>query len=172
MSLADELAKLDALRRDGALDEQEFALAKAQLLSQGDEPTLESVQSQLRDVRLRTLTVALDQAWELERKTLVFRSDNGHETVPSKESAWLTGGAGVVVGIVWIVVTIAQTYEHGIAWSSVGLGVIFIAAGIGGGGYIASRAARYENAFAAYRIRRARLSLEGAENDGLFEYLK
>lgn len=166
VGLADELQKLDDLRRRGALTDAEFAQAKAALLAGGAapaEPLGQHLADQLAEVRHQNALAQVDREWEAERQQYLIPDRYGRRHVPS--SGWGLGSAAVggVFGVIWTVMAVGITG----AMPDIGpfalakvvfplFGVAFVAAAIGWGLYTHTRAQRYDAAFRAYQDRRRR----------------
>lgn len=172
MSLADELAKLDDLRRRGALTEAEFEAAKATLLNQGAAPEVSGqLADTLDEVRFQNELARLDREWEAEREQYMVVSRYGQRYPPNATGAVVGGVIAVVFGVVWLTIAsgmaffatgfMARDANAGpflfFPWCFPAFGVLFIGFGI----YIAastySRAQRYQDALDAYQRRRQHL---------------
>lgn len=167
MSLADDLIKLEDLRRSGALNESEFAQAKATLLN-GDPagpapPDTDHLAQHLAEVRHQNELAQIDRQWQIEREQYLIPDRYGRRHVPT--AGFGIGGAvvGGLFGVFWTIMAFAITSgapDHGpfsIAKVAFPLfGVVFTVAAIGYGLYTASRAEKYQAAFRAYQQRRAR----------------
>jgi hypothetical protein len=167
MSLVDELMKLEELRRSGALSDDEFTKAKAALLSgptAGPEQELGGqVAAQLAEVRHQNEVARIDREWEIEQQQYLVRGRYGNASVPTPAMGIGMAVIGGVFGLFWTIMAIAITGgapDDGpftVAKIFFPLfGVVFIVAAVGGGIYTASRAQKYQEAFAAYKARRAR----------------
>jgi len=171
MSLADELQKLEELRRSGALNDQEFAQAKAALLSGASaapaEPLGQHLADQLAEVRYQNELARVDREWEVERQNYVLTDRYGRQQVPSSGMAIGTAIVGGVFGLIWTVLAFSLTSLDS-DFAPFGLihvvfplfGVGFIIAAVGFGFYAYARAQRYEQAFAAYQERRRQVRPE------------
>src|SRR5687768_12151 len=97
MSLADELAKLEELRRTGALTETEFAQAKAKLLAADAPPArdavVEKLGEQLAETRYQNELARIDREWQIEREKYMLTGKYGRRYIP-------TVGMGLVVAII------------------------------------------------------------------------
>jgi hypothetical protein len=166
MSLVDDLAKLEELRRKGALSEAEFTNAKGKLLSGAPDggPQLgEHLADQLAEVRHQNELAQIDREWEIERQQYLIRSKYGIAHVPSVGMGIGTAVFGGAFGLFWTIMATATTW----AAPDVGpfsiakivfplFGIIFIVAAISYGAYCVSKAKKYQEAFDAYKARRAR----------------
>lgn len=167
MSLADELAKLDDLRRAGALNEAEFAKAKRALLDRApaaSEPPLgDRLADQLAEVKHQNELSQIDRAREIERQQYLVRGRYGIAQVPTVGMGVGTALVGGVFGLFWTIMAVSITGaapDFGpfsitkVVFPLFGVG--FNVAAIGYGLYVYSRAQRYQQAFAEYQARRAR----------------
>lgn len=171
MSLVDELAKLEELRRRGALSESEFAQAKAALLSGApggsDQQLGQHLADQLAEVKYQNELAQIDRAWEMERQQYLIRGQHGTTHVPTAGMGIGTAIFGSVFGIFWTIMAVSITSggpDFG-GFSAVKaffplFGIVFTVAAIGYGMYAYSRAQKYQDAFAAYQARRARVRPE------------
>jgi hypothetical protein len=176
MSIADELAKLEELRRGGALSESEFARAKAALLNATAPPPGEQLgdhlSAQLEEVRFQNELAQIDREWEIEREQYMITDRYGRRHVPTTAGSAIVGMVVVGFGVVWTVVAFimaqsgsrflenhpgAGPAESIIPWVFPCFGVLFIIGGIAMSIYSHSKAKRYQQAFQAYQRRRAEL---------------
>lgn len=173
MSIADELQKLDDLRRRGTLSDAEFAQAKARVLAGGGAPAAEPLGShlaeQLAEVRQQNTLAEIDRAWEIERQDYMLRGKYGQRYVPTTGMAVGTAVVGGGFGVLWTIMTFAMTSDmpdFG-AFSTVRVvfplfGVLFVGAAVAWGFYGYQSALKYQAAYRAYRGRRAALDDERA----------
>jgi hypothetical protein len=178
MSLVDELAKLEELRRSGALSEAEFTKAKTVLLSAppaGSEQQLgDHLADQLAEVRYQNELAQIDREWQFERQQYLIRGQYGTAQVPTAGMGIATAIVGGVFGVFWTITAVSITGDApdfgAFAAAKVFFplfGVVFTLVAIGYGMYAFSRAQKYEEAFAAYKARRARVQPEpGNTADG------
>jgi hypothetical protein len=172
MSLADDLMKLEDLRRSGALTEVEFAQAKLALLdgtrAEPAAPVADLLADQLAETRRQNDLAEIDRAWQIEREQYLVADRYGRRHVPTV--GYGLGGAVVVgvFGVFWTIMAFAITSggpdegPFGLAKVFFPLfGVVFTVAGIGYGIYSASKAEQYQKAFKAYQERRARARGDG-----------
>lgn len=175
MSLADELTKLEELRRGGALTDAEFAQAKAALLAgpapAADPPLAEHLADQLAEVRYQNELARLDREWEMERQQYLIPDRYGRRHVPTTGMGVVGAVVGAVVGgafgLFWTILTasIASSAPDfgafAVARSIFPLfGVLFTAAAVGYGLYAYARAQKYDLAYRAYRARREKVRPE------------
>lgn len=167
MSLADELVKLEELRRSGALTDAEFTQAKAALLagpaSAADAPLAEH----LAEVRYQNELARLDREWEIERQQYLIADRYGRRHVPTAGMGMGSAVVGGVFGIFWTIMAASMTSgapDFG-AFSLIRVvfplfGVLFTAAAVGYGLYAYSRAQKYDVAYRDYRARREKVRPE------------
>lgn len=172
MSLADELKKLDDLRRDGTLTDAEFAKAKAALLAAppggGDGGAVaEHLSDQLAEVRYQNELAQIDREWEIERRQYLVTTNYGRQQVPSRAMGIGMAVVGGVFGIFWTIMAVTITGsapDHGPFQVTKVVfplfGIVFICAAIGYGIYCVNRAEAYNKAFARYQARRAAVKPE------------
>jgi len=176
MSLADELTKLEELRRSGALSELEFARAKAAILNGAvpgsDHSSAQAMSEQLAELRYQNELARLDREWEAERERYLTTTRYGVRQVPSPAMGTATAIIGGIGGILWTVFATALTGSgpdfgpFAVAKVVFPLfGVLFTCAAIGMGLYKRSQALRYLQAHEAYLARRAALRPEGSRRD-------
>lgn len=113
MSIADELTKLDELRKSGAITHEEFAQAKAALLNapESSERSTDPRNAHLEQIKHQNEIAEIDRAWAMEREQYLVRDRWGRAHVPQKGGAEMlgmmrkfTGGGswGVVIfGVIW-----------------------------------------------------------------------
>jgi hypothetical protein len=165
MSLADDLVKLEELRRTGALTDREFDQAKAALLAAGraagPDPVAANLGAQLAEVRYQNELARIDREWEVEKEQFLVADRYGRRRVPTTGMGY--GGAvlGGIVGAVWTVMAVSITGgapDFGpFAVAKVVFPVVGIAitvGTIGYGVYCVRKAEAYNRALAAYRARR------------------
>jgi hypothetical protein len=167
MSLVDELAKLEELRRSGALSEAEFTKAKAALLSgatAGSEQQLvEHLADDLAEVKYQNELAQLDREWEIERRQYLIPSQYGTlepTTGIGFATAFLGGLFGMLVTIVMAVQITSGSPDFGYKVFFTLCGVVITVAFIGYGMKLNSTAQKYQEAFAEYKARRARVKPE------------
>jgi hypothetical protein len=165
MNLADELERLDQLRRSGALTDDEFERAKT-LLLQGTPPAADPdlgdhLADQLAEVKAQNELARIDREWEIEREQYMIVGRYGRRHVPTTGMGIATAVIGGGFGIFWTIMafSIASGPVPGPA-GGIGsifplFGVVFIAVAVGWGIYCMNRAQKYEEAYQAYRARRA-----------------
>lgn len=169
MSLANELAKLEELRRSGALSDAEFTQAKAAILSGTPSPSVgeqqigERLSEQLAEVKHQNELARIDREWEAERQQYMLADRYGRRSVPTPGMGIIAGAVGGLFGAFWTIMACAITGEapdvgpFAVAKVMFPLfGVVFTVAAIGYGIYTVTRAQKYEQALAAYKARRDR----------------
>ena len=97
----------------------------------------------------------LDRAWEIERATLLVRNKTSGYSAPSSAKAVLLAMFSILVGVLWTLVSISFGAPGLTRW----IGLVFIAAGVGGSVAMMSKAARYRDAEQAYLRRRETVKL-------------
>jgi hypothetical protein len=167
MSIADDLSKLEELRRTGALSEAEFAKAKAALLNEspgGPEAQLgEHLAAELAEVRYQNELARIDREWEIERQQYLLSDRYGHTHVPTAGQSIGAAIAIGIFGIFWTIMAVSLTASA----PDVGpffiaklifplFGVVFTVGGVALGVYAYSKAQKYQQAFQAYQARRKR----------------
>ena len=172
MSLADDLTKLEELRRTGALSEKEFAQAKAKLLA-GDTPAgdavAEKLGEQLAEVRYQNELERIDREWAIEREKYMVPDRYGRRYVPTT-GASLAGGIGIgVFGVFWTIIafSITGSAPDEMPFSLVKVffplfGIGFTIFGVYMGFHAYGKAEAYTKAFADYQARRAAVKRESS----------
>ncbi len=169
MGLADELQKLDQLRRDGVLSDDEFAQAKSRLLANepADAPLGQHLADQLAEVRYQNELARIDREWEIEREQYLIRGRYGRRDVPTTGMAVGIGLVSGIGGLLWLVMAVAITGsapDFGpfvIAKFIFPLfGVAFIVGGIWWAFHVYAQAEKYQAAFKAYQDRKASVVAE------------
>jgi hypothetical protein len=171
MGLADELQKLDQLRRDGVLSDAEFAQAKARLLA-GEaapaDPSLgQHLADQLAEVRYQNELARIDREWEMERERYLIRGRYGRRDVPTTAMAVGIGLVSGIGGLLWLVMAVAITGSA----PDVGpfliakyvfplFGVAFIIGGIAWAFHVYSQAQKYQAAYKTHQDRKASVMAE------------
>jgi hypothetical protein len=161
MNIADELRKLQDLHQSGALTDDEFATAKAAVLSgRGStaEPAKDQVmQEHLEEIKLQNEVARIDREWGMERERyMVAGGRYGQRYVPNRPMSVVGGIIIVGFGIFWTVMaaSIAGGFGGGPAAIFPCFGILFILAGVAMSIYSYSKAVQYEQAYEAYRRRR------------------
>lgn len=157
MGIGDQLHKLDELRRQGTISEEEFLLAKQKVLA---EPATDIHEGRLSDISLQNEIMQLDRAWELERENYMVTGRYGSRHIPTKGSSLFGGIIVAVFGAFWTVMAFSITGAG--AFGIVSLlfplfGVLFILFGIGTSIFAFSKASQYEQAFDNYQRQRQQL---------------
>jgi hypothetical protein len=173
MSLVDELTKLDELRRSGALNDAEFAKAKAALLDEAPaghgRQIGEHLANQLAEVKYQNELAQIDREWEIERRQYLIQGQDGIAHEPTAGMGLgMAIGVGVF-GVIWTIFAASLTSggpdEGPFSVAKVIFplfGVVFTVMAIAFGIHTYSRAQKYQAAFAAYKAKRARVQLEQA----------
>jgi hypothetical protein len=165
MGIADELQKLEDLRRSGALSEEEFARAKAAVIAGSNtpsgEPLGQHLADQLAEVRYQNELARIDREWQIEREKYMIADKYGRRHVPTAGMGLGAAVVGGVFGALWTIFAFALTSGG----PDVGpfpivkvvfplFGVVFTVAAVGYGLHAYSKAQQYEKAHAAYQARR------------------
>jgi hypothetical protein len=153
MTIADELWKLDELRRNGAISHDEFELGKRKSL-EGSQDAGRS--AQLEEIKIQNEISQLDREWELERENYLVAGRNGYQSIPDKSSSVIMGVSMVAFGIFW---TVTSAYTNGFGRDgTIGLfpwfGVFFSVFGGGLSIHAFLKASRYEKARQSYQRKR------------------
>lgn len=171
MGLADELQKLEDLRRRGTLSDTEFEQAKAVLLIGGAAPATQPFGQHLSDllaeVRYQNELARIDREWESERQQYLVANLYGQKFVPTSGMGIGSAVVGGVFGVIWTVmaVSIARSAP---SFGPVAIakfvfplfGILFVVAAIRWGVQYHSRALKYDAAFHAYQARREQVTPE------------
>jgi len=171
MGLADELEKLEELRRSGSLSEAEFTKAKALLLSGtptgSDQQLGEHLSEQLAEVKYQNELAQIDREWEIEREQYLITDRYGGKHVPTTGMGLGAAIVGGAFGVFWTIMALAITGSApDIGPFSVVkvifplFGVVFTVAAIGLGISSYARGQKYQEAFEAYKARRAQVKPE------------
>jgi hypothetical protein len=165
MSLADDLTKLEELRRTGALSEKEFAQAKAQLLggpAPAGEAVADALAEQLAETRYQNELNRIDREWQIEREKYMAADRYGRRHVPTVGTGRATSIIGGVFGTFWTIMafTITSGAPDFAPFSLAKVffplfGIAFTIGSIGYGIHLTGKAEAYNSAFAAYQRRRA-----------------
>jgi hypothetical protein len=161
MSLADELQKLEDLRRSGALSNVEFAQAKAALLAGTTAaPENQPLAKQLAEVRLQNELAQIEREWDIERQKYLIQNRYGARIVPTSGMGIGMAVIGGIFGLFWTVMAVAITGsapDIGPFWIAKIIfplfGVLFICGAVGFGIYAHTRAQAYQRAFEEYQAR-------------------
>jgi hypothetical protein len=156
MSITDELRKLQQLHQEGGLTDDEFAAAKAAVLSEGAQPSPrgEVVPPEfLDDIRRQNELQAVDREWTIEREQYMETGRNGGRYIPERGSSLVGGIIFTIFGVGWTV----SAASMGAPVLFPVFGVLFVIFGIGLSVRSYVKAEQYEQAHQKYRRRRARL---------------
>lgn len=161
MSLSDEIRKLQELHQTGALTDEEFARAKAGVLSAGPF-TIDSVQTaplgeHLQQIRLQNEIERLDREWEFEREKYMITGRYGRRRVPSDGgsllAALLVGGFGGAWTIFALSMGAPAVFPI--------FGFVFVVLGVSASLSGLGKAGQYQQAYQQYQQRRAELLAQG-----------
>ena len=153
MTISDELHKLDQLRRNGTISNDEFEIAKRKVL-EGSQDDARS--DHLEEIRAQNELAQLDREWELERENYMVVGKYGRKHIPGKVSSVLGGFFIVGFGIFWTVMAASMTGFGGAGVLSIFplFGVLFILFGAGMSIVAFIKAGQYEEAQKRYQRRR------------------
>jgi hypothetical protein len=169
MSIADELNKLEDLRRRGVLTDAEFERAKAAVLAGGaaparESPVVEHLTEQLAEVRYQNELARIDREWEIEREQYMMTDKYGNRQVPTPGMSLVMAVVIGIFGIGWTIMAFSITssgpQEGGFEVFSCLFplfGIVFTCVGIGVGINAYAKAQKYQEALAAYQRRRAQV---------------
>ena len=155
MSIADELEKLDELRRRGVLSAEEFEAGKQKILS-GDGDT--DSYGQLDEIKAQNEIAELDREWDLDRENYQVRGKYGQRYTPSKTGSLVGGVVIVAFGLFWTAMasSMSSGMPGGFGFFPL-FGVLFIIAGIVMSIRGFAKASQYDQAQQRYRRRRNEL---------------
>src|SRR5262245_3528144 len=114
MNVTDELRKLEELRSSGTLNDQEFAAAKAAVLTKkqplGAAEGLDPIQTQIRDIELQRKLERLDLEWIEESERFKFDA-GGIRFRISRGASIAIGLGGIVLGLAlaWFIASGAES---------------------------------------------------------------
>ena len=106
MSISEELQRLDELRRNGALSQSEFELAKQKVLQSPD--NIEATEH-LGEIRAQNEVAQLDREWDLQRKNYLMTGKYGNQSMPTKTGSVFGGVLVTAFCIFWVVTAGAIT---------------------------------------------------------------
>jgi len=166
MGLVDELQRLEELYRNGTLNDDEFTLAKAKLLSgqnaSSNAPVAQHLADQLSEVRYQNELARIDREWEIEKEQYMITGQYGRRRIPTEAMGIGTAVGGGIFGFLWLIMAVSMTSNapdfggFGVAKVIFPLfGVAFIIGAIGYGIHVYNKALKYNEAFAAFQARRA-----------------
>jgi len=164
MNLADELLKLRDLHAKGALTDDEFAAAKAQVLAQErpapEDSSTGAVERHLQTIALQNDIAQLDREWELARHTYMVTGRHGRRSIPSQGGSLVAGVVIALFGIFRTTVAFVITSQSPfgpIAQVFPLFGILFIVLGVGTSIHSFAKAGQYAEAERRYRERRSEL---------------
>jgi hypothetical protein len=165
MGLADDMAKLDELRRSGALSEAEFQEAASALFSHelgSSEPArTHNATGQGSDIQYTTELARIDSEWQRDERYYLVRSVYRRRVVPTTTMAGYLIFVGGGIGVLWVMLTVALLRSIPAAGPLAQmrmffplLGVVYTVFVVGYGLYCYRRARLYQERYQAYRARR------------------
>lgn len=176
MSLTDELQKLEQLRQNGTLTDDEFARAKSLLLTTPAPNVIPAVETQLSHLRHLSELERIDREWGIERRQYEVVGRHGRRYIPSTGESLATILIGGSLGALWTagaMVTLSATSAISPQFSDpandasgqalgakilpgIGILVILISVIIGVSRFIVAQ--NYQTAYRAYRRRHAQIA--------------
>lgn len=157
MSLSNEISKLQDLRDRGVLTEDEFAQAKARVISaapaEAQVPQSATLDAHLQTIQFQNELARLDREWEMEQEKYVVRGRYGTRRAPNAGAGLL---AALVVGGFGLFWTITAASMGAPVFFPI-FGVIFILIGVGAGITETVKAGEYQQAQQQYQQRRNEL---------------
>ena len=168
MSLADDLTKLEELRRTGALSDAEFAQAKAKLLAGASPPAdsavVEKLGAQLAETRYQNELARIDREWQIECEGYMITGKYGRRYIPTVGMglvvAVISGFCGVFMVFMSLKIKNRFLHEDGMSTVAPLIGVAIAIGAVAYGIYVINKAQAYNRAFAAYQKRRAAVKVE------------
>jgi len=154
MSIVDELKQLQDLHDHGTLTDEEFAEAKARIISGGPSDQQVQIASLQREQSLANQLAELDRSWEIEREQYMMTGRYGRRYLPTTGGSVVGAIVIAVFGLFWMVMA-SQTGAPGIFPL---FGVIFIVVGVGSALSGSGKAQQYREAESRYQSRRAELT--------------
>jgi hypothetical protein len=168
MSLADDLAKLDELRRSGALNEAEFQEAAAGLFSRelgSAAPTqIDGTPRQPDDANYQIELARIDREWQRDERYYMVRTGMDRRQVPTTTMAFYLVVIGGGIGVAWVIITLTILRSM----AAIGplalmrvvfplIGVVYTIVVVGYGLYCYRRARLYQERYREYQARRQKL---------------
>jgi hypothetical protein len=170
MSLAEEIKKLEDLRWNGTLTDEEFARAKAALIGKLEDQAepghrgeaAGAVASQLAEVRYQNELARIDREWEIEKEKYMVTGKHGVRHLPTKGQGMAVAIMIGVFGAFWTIMAFSITSgapDEG-PFNLVKVffplfGIAFTVFGVYMGIHTMRKAEEYNRALAAYQERRA-----------------
>ena len=156
MTIADEIQRLDELRRNGVLSAEEFEIAKRRVL---DGPHDTATLDHLEELKSHNELAQLDREWELERENYMVVGRYGAKYIPGKASSVFGGLFIVGFGIFWTTMAASITGLGDAGPFSVFplFGVLFILFGTVMSVTAFVKASKYKEAQQRYQRRRREL---------------
>ncbi len=151
MTISDEIQKLEELRSNGILSQQEFEIAKRRVV----EGSLGNAASDhLEEIKAQNEVAQLDREWALERENYMVRGQHGHKHIPSKFGSLFWGLFIVGFGIFWTAMAMPVMGFGGVVSIFPLFGVLFILIGVGTSIDAFVKAGQYEEAQERYQRHR------------------
>jgi hypothetical protein len=175
MSLAEEIKKLEDLRWNGTLTDEEFARAKAALIAKLEDQAepghkgeaAGAVASQLAEVRYQNELARIDREWEIEKEKYLVTGKHGRRHVPTVAAGRAISIIGGVFGLFWTLIAFSITSdapdEGPFRFTRIFFplfGIAFTGGAVWLGIYMARKAEEYNRALTAYQERRTAVKPE------------
>jgi hypothetical protein len=175
MSLAEEIKKLEELRWNGTLTDDEFARAKAALLARMDDAPESAkdgeasgnLAAHLAEVRYQNELARIDREWEIEKEKYMVTGKHGIRHIPTVAAGRGVSIIGGVFGLFWTLIAFSITSDapDGGPFQFVRIffplfGIAFTGGAIWLGIHLARKAEEYNRALAAYQARRTAVKPE------------
>ena len=117
MSLAEEIKKLEDLRWNGTLTDEEFARAKAALIAKLEDEAepghkgeaAGAVASQLAEVRYQNDLARIDREWEMEKEQYMVTGKHGTRHLPTQGMGLGIAVGGGLFGLFWTIMAFSIT---------------------------------------------------------------
>ena len=168
MSLGDDLAKLDELRRSGAISEAEFQKAATGLFSRelgsaAPAPS-DGTPRQPDDANYQAELARIDREWQRDERYYMVRTGMGRRQVPTTSMAFYLVVIGGGIGVAWVIITLTILRSM----AAIGplapmrvvfplIGVVYTVVVVGYGLYCYRHARLYQERYREYQARRQKL---------------
>jgi hypothetical protein len=157
METEDELRELQALYDEGMLTSEEFAQAKADVLSESAGQPVPTQDGQpalpVGATRAQQELARLDQEWTLERETFMVTSRNGVRYLPSQGPGLVAAIGLGVIGVVWTIKAASSDMPEIL----IPIGILLFLVSVSMGIHRVFKARAYKRAEQTYQKRRATL---------------
>lgn len=112
-----------------------------------------SLAAEVARLRLQQEIEALDREWSARREVLCTRDRSGQLSEPTTASAWISGSAGSVMGLVWMVATSSAGNSFMLGLPGLGIALVSVLSAV----RMQSRAHAFQSAREDHLRRRAAL---------------